>query len=104
VGGRVAQVVGGPDLGAWTEAEPDKEFAIGAQTPLDQLVQEYLDQAIRTDAILAGIDLDARSATPLRSGETPTLRWVVLHLIEENARHNGHLDLLRELADGVTGD
>jgi len=32
------------------------------------------------------------------------VRWVVLHLIEETSRHNGHLDLLREMADGVTGD
>jgi hypothetical protein len=29
---------------------------------------------------------------------------VILHLIEENSRHNGHLDILRELADGQTGD
>jgi hypothetical protein len=31
------------------------------------------------------------------------LRWIILHLIEETARHNGHLDILRERADGVTG-
>ena len=34
----------------------------------------------------------------------PTLRWVILHMIEETARHIGHLDLLRQMADGVTGD
>jgi hypothetical protein len=32
------------------------------------------------------------------------MRWIILHLIEEIARHNGHIDLLREMADGVTGD
>ena len=32
------------------------------------------------------------------------LRWILLHLIEETARHNGHLDILREMADGTTGD
>jgi len=32
-----------------------------------------------------------------------TLRWVLLHLTEETARHNGHLDILRELADGARG-
>jgi hypothetical protein len=31
------------------------------------------------------------------------LRWILFHLVEETARHNGHLDILRELADGVTG-
>ena len=53
---------------------------------------------------LAGLDLDDLSSTPFRSGEKPTLRWVLLHLVEENTRHNGHLDILRELADGRTGD
>ena len=72
--------------------------------PLAQTLQEYAEQAVRTDAIIAGLDLDDRSASPFRSGEHPTLRWVILHLIEENARHNGHLDILRELADGTTGD
>lgn len=33
-----------------------------------------------------------------------TLRWVLVHMLEETARHNGHLDLLRESADGTTGE
>jgi uncharacterized damage-inducible protein DinB len=96
--------VGGPDLGPWTEAEPDRELSLGATTPLDQTLAEYAAQAKRTDAIVADLDLDARSATPFRDGDHPPLRWVLLHLIEENARHTGHLDILRELADGRTGD
>jgi len=98
-----SRFVGGPDLGPWTEEEPDKEFSVGAETPIAELLRAYADQARRTDALIAALDLDDRSMTPLRSGERPTLRWVILHLIEENARHNGHLDLLRELADGRTG-
>ena len=50
--------------------------------------------------MIAGLDLDDRSATPTVPANHPTLRWVLLHLVEENARHNGHLDLLRELTDG----
>ena len=96
--------VGGPDLGPWTDEEPDREFSLGATTPLAQTLAEYAEQAVRTDAIIAGLDLDDRSQWPFRSGEHPTLRWVILHLIEENSRHNGHLDILRELADGRTGD
>ena len=96
--------VGGPDLGPWTDEEPDREFSVGAETPVHQLLEEYVEQARRTDALIAGLELDRRSQTPFRSGEHPTLRWVLLHLIEENARHNGHLDVLRELLDGVTGD
>jgi Protein of unknown function (DUF664) len=37
-------------------------------------------------------------------GKPIALRYIITHLIEETARHNGHLDILRELADGVTGD
>jgi uncharacterized damage-inducible protein DinB len=96
--------VGGPDLGPWTDESPDQEFIDGATLPLAEVLQGYVDQARRTDALVAGLDLDDLSATPFRSGEHPTLRWVLLHLIEENARHNGHLDILRELADGTTGD
>ena len=39
-----------------------------------------------------------------RGGYTFTLRWVITHMIEEYARHNGHADLLRERIDGSTGD
>ena len=96
--------VAGPDLGPWTDEEPDREFTIGAQAPIEQTLAEYEAQIARTDAIIAAHDLDDRSRTPLRNGEYPTLRWVILHLIEENARHNGHLDIVREMLDGTTGD
>lgn len=96
--------VDGPDLEPWTDESPDQEFVDGATLPLAEILAGYVEQASRTDAIIAGLDLDDRSALPLRSGERPTLRWVLLHLVEENARHNGHLDILRELHDGTTGD
>jgi hypothetical protein len=39
-----------------------------------------------------------------RTGETLSVRWVLTHMIEEYARHNGHADLLREAIDGQTGE
>ena len=52
-----------------------------------------------------GEELDALSVRPnRRTGERFSLRWVVLHMIEEYARHNGHADLLRESIDGQTGE
>ncbi|MFZ9731430.1 MAG: DinB family protein [Ilumatobacteraceae bacterium] len=44
----------------------------------------------------------AKRAFP--SGERPSLRWILMHMIEEYARHNGHADLLREAVDGETGE
>ena len=37
-------------------------------------------------------------------GPTVTLRWVLIHMVEETARHAGHVDIVRELIDGMTGD
>jgi hypothetical protein len=37
-------------------------------------------------------------------GDTVSVRWVLIHMIEETARYAGHVDILRELIDGVTGD
>ncbi|MBN6057249.1 DUF664 domain-containing protein [Nonomuraea sp. RK-328] len=39
-----------------------------------------------------------------RDGRAPSLRWILLHLVEEYARHNGHADLIRESVDGLTGE
>ena len=40
----------------------------------------------------------------MHDGRAPTLRWILVHMIEEYARHNGHADLLRESVDGETGE
>ncbi|MEQ1788273.1 MAG: DUF664 domain-containing protein, partial [Acidimicrobiales bacterium] len=56
-------------------------------------------------AYAAASSLDQRSVVPDRHvGEPFTLRWILLHMIEETARHNGHVDLLREAIDGLTGE
>ena len=55
--------------------------------------------------VRATSDLDRRSvAVSRRSGEPFDLRWVLLHMIEETARHAGHADLLREAIDGRVGE
>jgi uncharacterized damage-inducible protein DinB len=55
-----------------------------------------------TDAVVMASDLDAIAAQ--NDGLSPVnLRWIVMHLLEETARHAGHADILRELIDGATG-
>lgn len=60
----------------------------------------------RSRAAIADVDdLDALSkVTSKQDGQPFSLRWILLHMIEETARHNGHADLLREAIDGVTGE
>jgi hypothetical protein len=54
--------------------------------------------------LIAGHGLDDRAAVRLKNGDEWTLRWVLLHLIEETARHAGHADLIREAIDGAVGE
>ena len=73
---------------------------------LRRLMDDAVEQARRNiDEALAMGGLDQLSVTPSRTEGTPfTLRWILLHMIEEYARHNGHADFLREAVDGVTGE
>lgn len=48
--------------------------------------------------------LDTRSARANRDGERWNLRWILVHMIEEYSRHNGHADLIREAIDGSVGE
>ena len=59
--------------------------------------------ARKARTIAASVARSTTSATTPR-GEDVSLRWVLVHMIEEYARHNGHADLLRERIDGATGD
>ncbi|WP_163512323.1 DinB family protein [Fodinicola acaciae] len=95
---------GEPDRGPWTDEDPDREFRIAVDYPITQLLDEYDEQSRRFDERLADVDLDTPAQLPLRDGRIMNLRWILFHLIEEIARHNGHLDILREMADGSTGD
>jgi hypothetical protein len=63
----------------------------------------YRDQCAASEAVLATTPLSAspRGKHGLGGFEPPNVRWVVLHMIEETARHAGHLDLARELLDGT---
>lgn len=96
--------LGGPDLGPWTDEDPDAEFTLAPSVPLAQLLDEYDEQSVRMRTMVDAHSLDELSALPIRDGRRPPLRWVLMHLVEETSRHNGHLDVLRELADGTTSD
>lgn len=93
-----------PDTSPWTEDDVDREMRIAVDYPIEQLLAEYEQQCQRNRELVARLDLDTPAKGTIRDGRTVTLGWIMLHLIEETARHNGHLDVLRELADGVVGD
>jgi uncharacterized damage-inducible protein DinB len=78
----------------------EEEFRPSPELTRDAALAAYSTQAIATDAVVRATPLDA----PCRWGEGTDLRWVLLHLINETARHAGHADATRELLDGTTGE
>jgi hypothetical protein len=63
----------------------------------------WRQECAQARAVVASFsDLDELGRDAARP-ERPSVRWVLLHMIEEYARHNGHADLLREVIDGVVG-
>jgi len=81
----------------WHSAKDDDPEA------LFEIFEEAVAEAERViDAALEGEGLDTLAKRPRRDGSVATLRWILVHLIEEYARHAGHADLIRESIDGAT--
>ena len=94
---------------AWSYAAEDRaleddEAAVTDDDTPDGLVAAYRAAAAYSNGIVAGVaDLSRPGARTLRETEPPSMRWVLVHLIEETARHAGHADILRERLDGSIG-
>ncbi len=95
-----------PEPEPWASApyddDPDWEFHSANAEPLEASVALYRAACDRSRDVTAAHALDDTFVDG--RGRAVTLRFVVLHLVEETARHLGHLDVLRELADGGTGE
>ncbi|WP_405560848.1 DinB family protein [Streptomyces sp. NBC_01180] len=92
---------------AYTGADRERWEDEGAVSPDDtapDLADAYREAiAAANEAALACTDLDRPGARSLRETPPPSMRWVLIHMIEETARHAGHADILREQIDGSTG-
>jgi len=86
----------------WPDEEDDKDpdFRIDSADTIESITALYQQEIARSRAIVGPASLDdlARNMDNPRS-----LRWIMIHMIEETARHAGHADILRELTDGAIG-
>jgi uncharacterized damage-inducible protein DinB len=91
----------------WT-ADPDWEWNSAAGDSPEQLLALWHAAVDRSRAIAASAlaqgGLEQVAPWSWADGRSPSLRWILCHMIEEYARHNGHADLLRESVDGQTGE
>jgi uncharacterized damage-inducible protein DinB len=89
-------------------ADPDWDWHSAAEDTPEQLRAMWQDAVDRSRSLVAealadgGPERLARRTWP--DGRAPSLRWILVHMIEEYSRHNGHADLLRESVDGLTGE
>lgn len=94
-----------PWAGVDWDADPDWEFRTAAELEPEQLRRRYRDACDRSRQAMSQVaGLDQLSVHLLRGGQPFSLRWMLLHLLEETARHAGHADLLREALDGTVGE
>jgi len=87
----------------WPEDEPDEDidFRISAADTIESIGALYQQEIARSREIVARASLDDLSKNQERGPRS--LRWIMVHMIEETARHAGHADILRELTDGAIG-
>jgi uncharacterized damage-inducible protein DinB len=86
------------------EADEDWDWHSASGAPPEELFALFDRFVEASDQVITAAEsLDDVAARRARNGEPLSLRWILVHMIEEYARHNGHADLIRESIDGTTG-
>ncbi|MDH3306054.1 MAG: DinB family protein [Acidimicrobiia bacterium] len=94
-----------PWLSAPWDDDPDWDFTFADQLHGETILGRYRESCERSrQAVASRPDLATPSVRANKEGEHWSLRWILVHMIEETARHAGHADLIRESIDGETGD
>lgn len=93
-----------PWAGVDWDTDPNWEFRTACELEPDELRRRYRQACNRSRQVAQATGPGHLSVQPLRNGRQFSLRWVLMHLIEETARHAGHADLLREAIDGAVGE
>jgi hypothetical protein len=103
-----AEEAGAEEAAGEEEGTYDPEAAFMCDWPSADLIASYRDECRRSDEVLAATPLSAAPRglgfhhDPEYTEQITSVRWIVLHVIEETAAHSGHLEIARELIDGKT--
>jgi hypothetical protein len=95
--------LGRPADGPQFSKDPEDADMRVEGVPLARLLDEYTKQCAISDEIIAAHDFDEVGRHPDFRSAAASLRWMLIHMVEETARHAGHLDTIRELLDGEKG-
>jgi len=84
------------------DEDPNADLRVRPDETTEDVLAFYARARAAADRVIAEVDLDDTGTAWF--GDAVSMRWVLIHMIEETARHAGHVDILRELIDGMTGD
>jgi uncharacterized damage-inducible protein DinB len=82
--------------------DPDADLRVRPDETTEDVLAFYGRARAAADQVIDEVDLEQTGTAWF--GDAVSMRWVLLHMVEETARHAGHVDILRELIDGMTGD
>jgi uncharacterized damage-inducible protein DinB len=82
--------------------DPDADLRVRPEETTAEVLAFYARARATADRVIDELELEETGTAWF--GDPVTLRWVLIHMVEETARHAGHADILRELIDGMTGD
>ncbi len=88
----------------YSDADPDGDLLNLDADQAEEALATYRAEVAAARAVVDPIDSLDAIASSKRHGNAVSLRWIMCHMIEEYARHNGHADLIREAIDGATGE
>lgn len=85
----------------WSDDDPDADWRIEDDESVQTISQLYVDAVAAANEVIA--EAESLDVTSEHGGRPRSLRWVMVHMIEETARHAGHADIVREIIDGTVG-
>lgn len=85
----------------FNDEDEDADLRVNDDESTEDILGFYRRACDASDLAMGEVGLDGEGTAWF--GDTVSMRWVILHMIEETARHAGHADIIRELIDGTTG-
>jgi hypothetical protein len=82
--------------------DPNADLRVEADETTEAVLAFYARARAAADQVIDAVGLETTGTAWF--GDAVSMRWVLIHMLEETARHAGHMDILRELIDGATGD
>jgi uncharacterized damage-inducible protein DinB len=82
--------------------EPDADLRVEPSESTQDILAFYERARAAADRVIDELAMEDMGMAWF--GDPVSMRWVLIHMVEETARHAGHMDILRELIDGATGD